>query len=203
MSDKQQILVSSLKWRNAQPINTLAYTCGHCNHKTSANRGIMSDNLSFASAICSYCNKPSVFNLNPSYLSGKVSGFTILEQTPGAKYGNKVNHVPSMISELYEEARSCTTNNNFTASVMCCRKILMHIAVEEGAKEDLSFVKYVSYLVDKGFVPPKSEAWVTKVKDKGNEVNHEIILMTNQDAETTLKFVEMMLKYLYEFPNET
>ena len=35
---------------------------------------------------------------------------------------------------------------------------------------------------------------------KGNEANHEIVIMTKPEAEETISFCEMLLKILYEFP---
>jgi hypothetical protein len=48
--------------------------------------------------------------------------------------------------------------NAFTGSVICCRKLLMHIAVSEGAEVNKSFAYYVRYLADKGHIPPKATA---------------------------------------------
>jgi Domain of unknown function (DUF4145) len=79
--------------------------------------------------------------------------------------------------------------------------MLMNIAVAEGAEPGLSFVKYVEYLSDKGFVPPNGKRWVDYVRKRGNEANHEIALMTEVDARTLIVFVEMLLRFIYEFPN--
>lgn len=77
----------------------------------------------------------------------------------------------------------------------------MHIAVAQGAKEGESFLGYVTYLADKGFVPPNGRGWVDHIRAKGNEANHEIKLMTPEDSAELVGFVEMLLKFIYEFPN--
>lgn len=77
----------------------------------------------------------------------------------------------------------------------------MNIAVAQDAKEGASFISYVTYLADKGFVPPNGRGWVDHIRDKGNEANHEIKLMAQQDAEELISFLEMLLKFIYEFPN--
>jgi hypothetical protein len=41
------------------------------------------------------------------------------------------------LNQLYEEARRCTGQGCFTAAVLLCRKMLMNIAVEQGAAEGL------------------------------------------------------------------
>jgi hypothetical protein len=45
--------------------------------------------------------------------------------------------------------------------------MLMNIAVHEGAPEGQKFVEYVTYLADKGFVPPNGKHWVDHVRQKG------------------------------------
>jgi hypothetical protein len=77
----------------------------------------------------------------------------------------------------------------------------MNIAVGEGAKEGQNFLQYVDYLATKGFVPPNGRHWVDHIRKKGNEANHEIALMKQQDAQELITFVEMLLRFIYEFPN--
>ncbi len=77
----------------------------------------------------------------------------------------------------------------------------MHIAVEVGAPEGLSFIEYVKYLSDQNYVPPNGRHWVDYIRKKGNEANHEILLMEQTDANDLLIFIEMLLKFIYEFPN--
>ena len=76
----------------------------------------------------------------------------------------------------------------------------MNIAVEKGAKENLSFVEYVNYLYDKGIIAKGSKDWVDHIREKGNEANHEIKIMSKEDAERLIQFIEIMLKQIYEFP---
>jgi hypothetical protein len=76
----------------------------------------------------------------------------------------------------------------------------MHIAVDKGAKEDLSFLGYVEYLDEKHFIPPDGKTWVDEIRKTGNQANHEIIIMTKDDAIKLLTFTEMLLRFIYEFP---
>ncbi len=77
----------------------------------------------------------------------------------------------------------------------------MNIAVSQGAAEGESFLSYVSYLADKGYVPPNGKHWVDHIRKKGNEANHEIALMDKGNAIELLEFCEMLLKFVFEFPN--
>lgn len=78
--------------------------------------------------------------------------------------------------------------------------MLMNIAVEQGANEGLKFIEYVEYLAKNGFIPPNGKTWVDHIRRKGNEATHEIALMNQTDAEELVAFVEMLLKFIYEFP---
>ena len=108
--------------------------------------------------------------------------------------------VPYQVGALYAEARSCMTVNSFTSAVLTCRKLLMHIAVEKGAPEGKTFLDYVEYLAEKGYVPPDGKGWVDYIRKKGNEANHEIKIMSVGDASDLITFSEMLLKFVYEFP---
>jgi hypothetical protein len=92
--------------------------------------------------------------------------------------------------------------NAYTASVMCCRKLLMRVAVSEGAEGNKSFAYYVWYLAEEGHIPPKATTWVDRIKHKGTDANHEIDLMGRDDAEQLIKFSEMLMRIMYEYPAE-
>jgi hypothetical protein len=76
----------------------------------------------------------------------------------------------------------------------------MHIGVDRGADENLRFIEYVEYLAQDGYVPPNGRGWVDHICQRGNEANHEIVVMSQDDALELLSFVEMLLKFIYEFP---
>ena len=90
--------------------------------------------------------------------------------------------------------------NAYPATVLACRKLLMHIAVSKGAPEGLTFVEYVQYLADKHYVPPGAEAWVDHIREKGNEANHDIVILSKADAEDLVIFCEMLLRVIFQFP---
>ena len=83
----------------------------------------------------------------------------------------------------------------------CAEKMLMNIAVQQGAAEGMKFIEYVSFLADKGFVPPNGKHWVDHIRKKGNEATHEIAIMSEQDAKDLIAFIEMLLRFIYEFPS--
>jgi uncharacterized protein DUF4145 len=70
-----------------------------------------------------------------------------------------------------------------------------------GAAEGLKFIEYVNFFADKGFLPPNSKHWVDHIRKKGNEATHEIAIMSEQDAKDLIFLVEMLLRFIYEFPS--
>ncbi len=76
----------------------------------------------------------------------------------------------------------------------------MNIAVNEQAPEGQQFIKYVEYLSNEGFIPPNGKQWVDYIRTRGNEATHEIALMSETDAHALIIFVEMLLRFIYEFP---
>ena len=77
----------------------------------------------------------------------------------------------------------------------------MNVAVRQGAPENQSFMSYVTYLDEKGYVPPNGKKWVDAIRQKGNEANHEIRLMGEKDARNIIRFSEMLLRFIFEMPN--
>jgi hypothetical protein len=87
----------------------------------------------------------------------------------------------------------------FTSSVLATRKLLMNVAVSQGADPNKTFQVYVNYLADKGYVPPNAKPWVDHIREKGNEATHEIPAI-KADAKDMLTFMEMILKLVFEYP---
>lgn len=118
------------------------FVCGHCGCTTAGNMTYMTNHnpSDVAIYICSGCNRPTYFENS--------------RQTPPPVLGNPVEHLPKEIEQLYTQARKCTQVEAYTACVMICRKILMHVAVTQGANVGLKFIDYVQYLSDKGYIPP-------------------------------------------------
>lgn len=77
----------------------------------------------------------------------------------------------------------------------------MNVAVQQGAKENLKFIEYVNYIADQGYVPPNGKHWVDHIRKKGNEATHEIAVMGEADARELIVFIEMLLRFIYEFPS--
>lgn len=177
-----------MNWSNVGNLTARTFTCGFCRKLVASARGFFSDTAPQAFIyICPNCVRPTYFS------EGKI-------QVPGVAPGAYVAHLPPDIEKLYGEARDAVAIGSYTAAVLSCRKLLMHIAVAQGAPPGKSFVEYVEHLANSGYVPPNGRGWVDHIRSKGNEANHEIRLMSKEDAEELISFAEMLLKFIYEFP---
>jgi hypothetical protein len=183
-----------LYWYQTHTLSSRSYTCGYCGNPLASNVGYYKGSNEDSSGahrayiyICHHCFKPSFFDGT--------------DQVPGTRPGADVKGIDDAeVSSLYNEARDCYSKNAFTATVLSCRKLLMHIAVSKGAEEGKSFIEYVEYLSSKGYVPPDAKSWVDHIRTKGNEANHEIVIMSEEEAKDLISFAEMLLKLVYEFP---
>ncbi|RPI95409.1 MAG: DUF4145 domain-containing protein [Chloroflexi bacterium] len=186
-----------LEWQNLTPKSGIRYICGYCGTDTAPAFGFHTNETTNNHQqgfilICSNCNRPTFVD--------KI-GSNIVSTTPTAKMGKEINGLPGDIGKLYDEARLCTSAGAYTAAILTCRKILMHVAVEKEAPLDQPFIKYVEYLASKGYIPHDGQGWVDHIRTKSNEANHEIKVMDKEDAEDLVTFTEMLLRLVYEFKN--
>src|SRR5262249_39009816 len=112
-------------------------------------------------------------------------------------------HLPTGVEALYQEARSCMTTESYTAVVMLCRALLLHIAVEKGLshKHGLSFADCI-HLIASGLCGAGDRAWVDSLRILGNDANHDLKVFSKDEANRALKYMEHLLEELYEFPEE-
>lgn len=183
----------TINWINATDGTPKQYTCAHCGCLVGPSLGYRGMDPRNAHRvvrqilICSNCEAPTYFAEDDA-------------QHPQPAYGRQVNHLEENVNSLYNEARAAFSVKAYTSSVMACRKLLMHIAVGKGAKAGDSFLHYIEFLRDSHYIPPGGADWVDRIRQKGNEANHEIVLIGEADAKQMIGFSEMLLKFVFEFP---
>lgn len=180
-------------WYNTSNVDNHGWDCGYCGRRVGGDIGYYDNSkpISKKIYICPHCKNPTAFIRGED---GRV------RQYPGAVYGNEVENLPSSVASLYDEVRRCIQYTSYTSAVLAMRKLLMHVAVEQGAKENQKFIEYVNFLDENGWIPPSGKEWVDEIRKTGNEATHEIVLMDEDDAKQLLDFIEMLLKIIYEFP---
>jgi len=91
-----------------------------------------------------------------------------------------------------------------TAAVMLCRKLLVHVAVGQGLAEQNdkgrspTFASAVEYLQDEGIITKRMRPWVDRIREVGNEANHEIPSISAEVALDIATFTEQLLRLTYE-----
>ncbi len=185
--------MTTFSWEQPKVLSSRSFICGYCGESIASHQGYQGHTQTNPQRyvyiyLCHKCYQPTFFDYN-----GK--------QTPGPVFGQSVKHIPDPnIQKLFNEARSCYTIAAYTSCTMCCRKLLMNLAVIEGAPEGKSFVDYVNYLESKNFIPPRGKQWVDTIRKTGNEANHSIEFKTPEEARLVLTFTEMLLRFIFEMP---
>jgi hypothetical protein len=173
------------------PSSRLDYKCGYCdryvsgrvvNIYTKTQNKLDEPIIKFM--ICPSCIKGSV------WLEGKI--------IPGTKPGEKLEGLPKEIEDAYQEARSCFSLNAFTACELVCRKILMHVGVDKGAEEGKTFISYLDYLENLGFITPVIKEWADLIREFGNQSTHELTPPDKNRTKATLMFTMELLRIVYE-----
>ena len=184
------------EWNHIQEIATRQWRCGYCDRDVASDRGWYASRFEVGGydrptgfvALCPRCDMPSVM--------GPEGPQTI----PPSAFGEAIDHLPDDVATLYEEARRAISAGEPNCAALACRKVLMHVGVEKGAPEGGSFVSYVDHLANNGYVPPDARDWIDEIREHGNDANHEIDLITSEEAEVVVDFTAMLLRVIYEYP---
>ena len=183
------------RWPNLNEFESQSFICWNCGEKIASNKGFISlkkhskELGAMTIYICHNCNAPNVYDSSRRPICSALQG-------------KEIKKLPKPVEDIYNEARACMSVCAYTATVMLLRKILMNLAVVNGAKEGLKFIEYVDYLCRNGFVHRKQTKQADIVRTMGNDANHQIENKTQQEAEQIFKFVELLLLNNYEFADE-
>lgn len=171
-------------------------TCGWCNSIISPNKGYSVRYNSSQSGdigyiyICPNCNQVILYRDYQKVVF------------PLCKFGKSINKLPEQVSLIYNEIRECYSIGAFTSIGLLGRKLLMHVAVQEGAEEDKSFLYYVNYLNDNRYVPKKSKHLLEFLRSQGNDANHFVQILQKEEAEKIISFIELILTFIYEYADD-
>jgi len=112
--------------------------------------------------------------------------------------------LPPIDEAIWEEVRACLGVGANAAAVMLCRKLLFHIAVSHGLppknNKDRAptYTEAVDHLESEGLITKRMRPWVDRVKDVGNDANHELTPVTAEVARDMATFTEQLLRLAYE-----
>ena len=112
--------------------------------------------------------------------------------------------LPPVDVAIWDEIRACLGIGAYTAAVMLCRKLLFHVAVSHGLEEKdsrnraPSYMEAVKHLESEGVFTARMRKWVDRVKDVGNNANHELSPISRSQAFDVATFTEKLLELAYE-----
>lgn len=164
------------------------YVCGHCGNAVGGFVVAYYDHKQGGEVcwlLCTVCGFGSVRNPN-----GTVQ--------PGLPYGPLIEGLPADVEAAYEEARRCMSVSAYAAAELLCRNLLMHVAVDKGAKEGASFASYLDHLRKAGYITPPMDQWVEVIREHGNRAAHTLEPSDRERAEGTVWFSAMLLRLTYE-----
>lgn len=190
------------------------YTCGHCGRDVSAALGLecqLAGRTFKADKTCSVVDVrlcTNCLNATTFYRGGvgfQAGDAWFQEQIPAPLLGqafdaSKLDGNDSaikLIVELYDEARRAMGVNAPSCAVLMFRKLLMHIAVEKGAKTREGFSYYCDHLRTKNFVAVPQYPILTRIQKAGNAENHQIRRTTEKDARDLLNLMAHLIEGIY------
>lgn len=170
---------------------TMECVCPHCNLKIAGIKHIAirwMDNPTYYVLECPSCSSPIIYQCYN-------------QQTFPVGYAlRSVKHLTEDVDTIYAEVRGAIAAGCYTAAVILARTAIMHIAVEQKAEENKSFLYYVNYLVEKGYVPPNAKAWIDTIRKMANDSVHKLEIWKKEDAEKIGTFLMYLLVFVYELP---
>ncbi len=150
-----------LQWTTPEGFRALTYVCGFCDRTVAAATGYTAVEPEYGDvahmAICPNCTLPT-------FLHGD-------RQIPGVRFGKNVQHLPDDVGTLYDQARDAIAVGAYTAAVLVGRKLLMSIAVSQGATAGETFAAYVEFLTNNGVVTSAMKEWVDEIRELGEPRN--------------------------------
>ncbi|MCI3029819.1 DUF4145 domain-containing protein [Desemzia sp. C1] len=190
------------EWFGTVQLRSRKFICANCSSNVASDEGYVREYISeysddiapnssmeYGIYLCPHCDFPTYFNEEN-------------KQFPMPSFGKEIADLPEDVGYLYNEARSSFSAAAFTGAVLLSRKALSNIAIHFGAEDGKSFAFYVEFLDNNGYIPKNSKAWVDKIRTTGNDATHKKDAKTKEEAETTLKFLEMLLVINFEYLKE-
>ena len=128
---------------------------------------------------------------------GMVSAVCQGEQYPPDDWADD-RSVPAYVSGTYAEARECLAAGHYTAAAMLCRKLIMNLGVDHGARAGKKYAGYVDWLVEKGYITNSIWERIEFVRDCGNDANHGPNPVGKRRAMAAFMITTELLRRVYE-----
>ncbi len=199
MSEQEAAFRNHRKQHWSLPSNSKRFKCGYCGDSVATDLGWLKSwsegfngpSYSRDIRICPTCQYPTVFvdwkeEQVPLPLAGKR--FSLNRDDP--------NDLKTIV-HLYNQARFGLSRAGATGPVLILRKLLMHIAVQQGAVQKNTFAHYCDYLKTANIVSKPQHDLLERIRKSGNTENHEITVATDADANDLLSLMTLLIESIY------
>jgi hypothetical protein len=139
------------------------------------------------------CGQPTVIQVEISPYNKNYQYPTAIEFRSGQNW-------PTELDQLFKEAAASFSANAYTACAMVCRKILMAVACKEGDSDGKKFTEYVDYIVTKVIPISTAKSSIDRIRQIGNEANHNITFVSEPDARRAIEIARYVLNAAYSLP---
>lgn len=119
--------------------------------------------------------------------------------SPGVLPMQRVKNMPPDLIRAWEEVLRCGQVDAWTSAEIMCRKILMHVAVDQfDVEAGKSFQFYVQTLDDQRFFPSPMTPVIDGIRKRGNAATHELAQSSSAEAIKTMEITHHVLRTIYE-----
>lgn len=131
----------------------------------------------------------------------------VITQLPMCKQFHSDAAWPVELAALFDEAGTAYAAGAYTSSSTVCRKLLMSCACHEQERagrpveEGKTFAYYADYLAEEVLTFAKAKQALHAIREIGNEATHHVAIVSQSNAERSLKIVNYLLTSLYSFPD--
>lgn len=120
------------------------------------------------------------------------------------KFEKYPEHWPEAIGRYWIQAKCNLRDKNWDAAVLMARSALQ-LALRDNKAEGKNLKHEIEYLADKAILPPIMKEWSNNVRELGNDSAHprpKQEATDAQDAKDVVQFLDFLLEYLYDLPNQ-
>ena len=112
---------------------------------------------------------------------------------------------PVGMTRFWIQAHDSLSNENWDAANVMARSALQFVVRERGAKKG-TLKEQIDYLGTKGVLHPLMQEWAHEVRLIANESAHPDaptpLIVTPQDAKDIVNFLDFLMFYLYDLPQQ-
>lgn len=187
----------SIRWSSFDQTTSKHFSCGHCGVLASAMYHARGDRIpsdirgsqyqdEIHLFICNACGYPTTFN------SARY------QHPPPRENSVTLKKTSKPIESIFREGEFCLNSGRYMAACLVFRGLLMHLAVEHGAKEGQKFEVYINWFESEGHIPVKTKDLVDRIRKAGNQATHKLEEITKEQAQDSYELSKFLLNCFYE-----